>query len=108
MNVELLGIDLETWANESRKEVGLYTKDESRSAAVGSAVSSGFSALGNVVSSIFRYKTQQLKSSVQQIPDSRTAYTGEPQVPQQSNNNKTLLIVGGTAAAAVLAMAALR
>lgn len=90
MNIDLLGTDL---------------KDDSRSAGISAAVSSGFTAAGNVLASFFGYKTAQLKQGM--TDPSRTAYT-PPQQSKPKKDNTTLFVVGGTAAAAILAMVALR
>lgn len=104
MNVEL-GTDLETWANQARKDAGLLTREETRSTSIGGIIESGLSAAGSVLTSFFKYKTAELHEG-QPIPAGQAAYV--PPTPEKKDNTKTMLIVGGTALAAVVAYSALR
>ena len=79
------------------------TSKKNRTAAAG-AVSSGFEAAGNVLSSFFKYKTEQSKAS--RTDPNRTAYdSGATKSSGMSRDTKTMLMVGGgVAALAVVAL----
>jgi hypothetical protein len=105
MNVEL-GTDLETWAEQARKDAGLQTREEARATSIGGIIETGLGAAGEAIASFFKYKTAELHVG-QPTPAGQTAYVPSLPAPKK-DNTRTMLIVGGTALAAVVAFAAMR
>ena len=111
MNVECMGAtDLSLFADQSLKDAkALGIADDSKGMVdVGGVLESGFTAAGNILTSLFTYKTAQLKSGQTGVYRSPTSDPDTTQTSSGSNGTKTALIVGGSVLAGIIAIAALK
>ncbi len=94
----------------TRNNVQFLGGDETKAAGksdIAGAVSSGFSAAGDIFKSFFEMKTEEIKAST--TDPNRTAATFDKPDNGMSKNTKTALIIGGgVTAAALLLVVAMR